>query len=181
MQSWRTLQETMSYALSETAKELGIASGNSLELYDAIDDGTITFDKFNEALIECSTRTGGFADMALTASAGIKTSFTNIQTALKSGIEGTIAAIDTMLESSGLPKIQEMLDQIKVSINQIFGSYTVLDDGTKQFNSGLMQAIGNYGDLSKVAKEFAGVLGGTFFIAGTFDYLDLAGRSLERT
>lgn len=180
MQSWRTLQETMSYALSVTAKELGIASGNSLELYDALYNGKITFDQFNDALIKCSTRTGGFAEMALTASAGIKTSFTNIQTALKSGVEGTIAAIDTMLENSGLPKIQEMLDSIKATIGQIFGSYTVLDDGTKQFNSGLMQAVGNFDQLNKVATQFGVILGGVFTIAGSFDYIDMAGKSFER-
>lgn len=35
--------------------------------------GKITFDQLNDALIECSTRTGGFAEMALEASGGIKT------------------------------------------------------------------------------------------------------------
>ena len=71
MQSWRTLQETMGYALSETAKQLGIASGSSNELYSSLQSGQITFDQLNDALIECSTRTGGFAEMALEASGGI--------------------------------------------------------------------------------------------------------------
>lgn len=45
MQSWRTLQETMGYALSETAKQLGIASGSSNELYSSLQSGQITFDQ----------------------------------------------------------------------------------------------------------------------------------------
>ncbi|MGL5513130.1 MAG: tape measure protein, partial [Sporomusa sp.] len=70
MQSWRTLQETMGYALRETATELGITSGNTNDLYDALKSGSVSFDQFNSALIECSTRTGGFAEVAKTASAG---------------------------------------------------------------------------------------------------------------
>lgn len=160
IQSWRTLQETMGYALRETAVQLGIASGSSTELYDAIKSGNITFDEFNDALIECSTRVGGFADTALQASAGIKTSFTNIMTAIKKGLGGTIGAIDTALKNSGLPTIQEGLNDIKKSINAIFGSYTLLEDGTKQFNSGIMGAIANMGNLKDVITQMGGVLSG---------------------
>ena len=179
MQSWRTLQETMGYALSETAKQLGIASGSSNELYSSLQSGQITFDQFNDALIECSTRTGGFAEMALEASGGIKTSFANIQTAIKSGMEGTISAIDTMLSNSGLPKIQEMLDDVKKGINKVFGSYTLLDDGTKKFNGGLVQAVANFDNLKGLAMQTGSILAGLTVATGSVDYIKSLGGGFD--
>lgn len=179
MQSWRTLQETMGYALSETAKQLGIASGSSNELYSSLQSGQITFDQFNDALIECSTRTGGFAEMALEASGGIKTSFANIQTAIKSGMEGTISAIDTMLSNSGLPKIQEMLDDVKKGINKVFGSYTLLDDGTKKFNGGLVQAVANFDNLKGLAMQTGAILAGLTVAGGSVDYIRALGGGFD--
>lgn len=179
MQSWRTLQETMGYALSETAKQLGIASGSSNELYSSLQSGQITFDQFNDALIECSTRTGGFAEMALEASGGIKTSFANIQTAIKSGMEGTISAIDTMLSNSGLPKIQEMLDDVKKGINEVFGSYTLLDDGTKKFNGGLVQAVANFDNLKGLAMQTGSILAGLTVATGSVDYINALGTGFN--
>lgn len=179
MQSWRTLQETMGYALSETAKQLGIASGSSNELYSSLQSGQITFDQFNDALIECSTRTGGFAEMALEASGGIKTSFANIQTAIKSGMEGTISAIDTMLSNSGLPKIQEMLDDVKKRINKVFGSYTLLDDGTKKFNGGLVQAVANFDNLKGLAMQTGSILAGLTVATGSVDYIKALGGGFD--
>ena len=179
MQSWRTLQETMGYALSETAKQLGIASGSSNELYSSLQSGQITFDQLNDALIECSTRTGGFAEMALEASGGIKTSFANIQTAIKSGMEGTISAIDTMLSNSGLPKIQEMLDDVKKGINKVFGSYTLLDDGTKKFNGGLVQAVANFDNLKGLAMQTGSILAGLTVAGGSVDYIKALGGGFD--
>lgn len=179
MQSWRTLQETMGYALSETAKQLGIASGSSNELYSSLQSGQITFDQLNDALIECSTRTGGFAEMALEASGGIKTSFANIQTAIKSGMEGTISAIDTMLSNSGLPKIQEMLDDVKKRINKVFGSYTLLDDGTKKFNGGLVQAVANFDNLKELAMQTGSILAGLTVATGSVDYIKALGGGFD--
>lgn len=179
MQSWRTLQETMGYALSETAKQLGIASGSSNELYSSLQSGQITFDQFNDALIECSTRTGGFAEMALEASGGIKTSFANIQTAIKSGMEGTISAIDTMLSNSGLPKIQEMLDDVKKGINKVFGSYTLLDDGTKKFNGGLVQAVANFDNLKGLVMQTGSILAGLTVATGSVDYIKALGGGFD--
>lgn len=179
MQSWRTLQETMGYALSETAKQLGIASDSSNELYSSLQSGQITFDQLNDALIECSTRTGGFAEMALEASGGIKTSFANIQTAIKSGMEGTISAIDTMLSNSGLPKIQEMLDDVKKGINKVFGSYTLLDDGTKKFNGGLVQAVANFDNLKGLAMQTGSILAGLTVATGSVDYIKVLGGGFD--
>lgn len=120
MQSWRTLQETMGYALSETAKELGIVSGNSNELYSAIQSGKITFDEFNSALITCSTRTGGFADTAKEASAGIGTSFTNLSTAVVRGMADTIESVDEAVQKIDGETIAGKIDSASGVIDKFF-------------------------------------------------------------
>lgn len=120
MQSWRTLQETMGYALSETAKELGIVSGNSNELYSAIQSGKITFDEFNSALITCSARTGGFADTAKEASAGIGTSFTNLSTAVVRGMANTIESVDEAVQKIDGETIAGKIDSASGVIDNFF-------------------------------------------------------------
>src|SRR5690625_7557989 len=87
LQSWRTLQETMTVALNKTAEAFGFAGKSAQnDLYEALKSGEITFDDFNSQLIELSNETGGFADMAKESSTGIRTSWTNIQTAVVKGV-----------------------------------------------------------------------------------------------
>src|SRR5699024_4862842 len=65
LQSWRTLQETMPIALNETAKAFGFTGKSAQnDLYEALKEGNITFDEFNEKLVELSNETGGFAEVA---------------------------------------------------------------------------------------------------------------------
>lgn len=120
MVGWRSLQETMGYALSETAKQLGIASGNSNELYGAIQSGQITFDQFNDALIECSTRTGGFAENAKAASAGIQTSFTNLGISITRGMANTIQSVDEAVQKIDGDTIADKLDSASGTIDRFF-------------------------------------------------------------
>lgn len=120
LESWRTLQETMGYALRETAVQLGVVTGDSNELYSALQSGQITFDQFNDALIECSTRAGGFAESAGAASAGIKTSITNMQTAVVRGMANIIQATNDALENNGLPGLQGMIENATSGINAAF-------------------------------------------------------------
>lgn len=122
--SWRTLQETMGYALSETAKKMGIASGDANELYDALNDGLFTFDEFSAALIECSEQAGGFAEVALTASEGVRTSFENVKTAVVRNLANIIEAFDDMLvEVTGL-NIAGHLNNLKNVVDTSMGAMT---------------------------------------------------------
>lgn len=130
MQSWRTLQETMAPALTKVAKKLGITSGNANELYDALQNGTITFDQFNDALIECDTETGGFAETALEASKGVKTSMTNIKSAVENLEQGFMSAMDNMMKSKALGGLVDNLEKIKSKIYDFRNSIMeTTDDG----------------------------------------------------
>lgn len=143
MQSWRTLQETMAPALTKVAKKLGITSGNANELYGALQNGTITFDQFNDAMIECDTETGGFAETALEASKGVKTSMTNIKSAVQNLEQGFLSAMNNMLKSKAMGGLVDNLEKIKSKIydfrNSIMESK---DDGlTWDFKPGVLENV----------------------------------------
>lgn len=143
MQSWRTLQETMAPALTKVAKKLGIASGNANELYDALQNGTITFDQFNDAMIECDTETGGFAETALEASKGVKTSMTNIKSAVQNLEQGFMSAMNNMMKSKSMGGLVDNLEKIKSKIYDFRNSIMeTKDDGlTWDFKPEVMENV----------------------------------------
>ena len=143
MQSWRTLQETMAPALTKVSKKLGIASGDANELYEALKNGTITFDQFNDAMIECDTETGGFAETALEASKGVKTSMTNIKSAVQNLEQGFMSAMNNMMKSKAMGGLVDNLEKIKSKIYDFRNSIMeTKDDGlTWDFKPGVMENV----------------------------------------
>ena len=125
MQSWRTLQETMPYALKETAEAFGYTGQSATnDFYDALQSGEVTMAEMNEKIIELSNETGGFAETALEASKGLATSWQNIKTAIVTGTANVIQAINEWMEDAGLGGIAENFDKVKVAVQGAF-SYIV--------------------------------------------------------
>lgn len=165
-QSWQTLQETMSYALGETAKKLGIASGNSMELYNALQSGKITFDEFNKALIECNEGTGGFAEVAVTASGGIKTAMSNMGIYITRGLANAMGSIDEMLEKNGFGKIETIITNSSERIITASDAICTAIEGMTDLK-GSIQGFG-----SVLASVFAvGALSGLPVMLKGFDQL----------
>lgn len=123
MQSWRTLLETMPLALQTVAENFGY-TGNAAknDLFTAIQDGTITFDEFSQALIEANNAQGGFAELALTNSEGIATSFANIRTAVVNGVSKVIEALDELVENLTGKNIAQNFDSLKGVISRGFST-----------------------------------------------------------
>ncbi len=125
MQSWRTLQETMPIAMDKVAKSFKDQGVNSVsDLYDALQSGKITFDDFNSRLIKLNDGVGGFAELAKKNSAGIKTSFKNVKTAVVKGLANVLSAIDNGMKSAGLGSIAQNFDKLKTVVNQVFSTIT---------------------------------------------------------
>lgn len=125
LQSWRSLLETMPIAMDKVSKSFsdqGVNSAN--DLYDALKEGDITFDDFNGRLIELNEGVGGFAELAKKNSAGIRTSFANIKTAVVKGLANVITAIDEGMQNAGLGSIAENFDKIKNAVNVAFKAIT---------------------------------------------------------
>lgn len=114
LQSWRTLQETMGYALRETANAMGFVGDSAVnDLYSALQSGDVTFDEFNAKLVELNQAEGGFASTAAEASAGIQTSMDNAGTAVTKNLANIINALNQSGAISGF------FDGLKVVINGI--------------------------------------------------------------
>lgn len=110
MLSWRTLQETMPYALQKTAEAFEFTGETArTDLYAALRDGDITFSQFNAQLINLNGGVGGFAEVAKTATGGIGTAWTNMQTAVVRGTTGIITSIDTGLSATRFGSIENII------------------------------------------------------------------------
>lgn len=122
MDSWNTLSETMGYALTEVSAQMGYSAESTWELYDALKSGEVTLDDLNSALIEASTAQGGFAELALTASEGLATSWSNIRTAVVTGVANVIQATDDLVKDLTGKNIAQHFDGIKSGISGAFNA-----------------------------------------------------------
>lgn len=151
LQSWRTLQETMPYALTKVANSFGL-TGKSAErdLYAKLKSGQITVDQLNQRFVELDGGVNGFANTARTASGGIGTSFTNMKNAVVNGLTNMLTAIDNGMKTAGLGGIAAIFYQMKQGI---IASFAVIN-GAVQAG---MVVIG--GAIKGMAGIFTTVLG----------------------
>lgn len=131
MISWRTLQETMGYALQKTAEAFGYAGQSAQnELYAALLSGAITFDQFNTKLIELDQSVGGFAEMAKTSTGGIATAFTNMRTRIAAGVTEIIAGVDRGLSETRFKSIENIISttgtNVKKALTSVAGVFEVV-------------------------------------------------------
>lgn len=125
LQSWKTLQETMPYALTQVAKSFGI-TGKSAErdLYKKLKSGDITMEQLNKRFVELDTSANGFAQTARTASGGIGTSFTNMRNAVVNGMANTVETINNALKDAGLKNgISTLFDEGKQALIRGFAVF----------------------------------------------------------
>lgn len=114
---FRTLQETMGFALQRTAEAFGYAGESAQnDLYDALKKGNITFDQFNSKIIELNEGVGGFAEMARTSTGGIGTAWTNLKTAMVRGTTEIVGSIDSGLSQTRFKSIENVINSTKDGI-----------------------------------------------------------------
>ena len=134
MMSWRSLEETMPYALQKVAKSFGIASGSMQDLYSKVQSGQISMKQLNDRFIELDQGATGFHEAALNATAGIGTAVANMTNRIKAGLADIIEDVDTAIKkASGVDiagwinksstKIKALLDELG---NKIKGSVATI-------------------------------------------------------
>lgn len=168
MQSWKTLQETMPYALQKTAESFGFAGASAQkDFYSALQDGKITFTDFSKRLIELNKGTNGFAEMAKKNSEGIKTSFGNIVNAVAKGIANVIAEFDKMSKAVTGKSIAQNLDSIKGAVNSTFNVIINVIRGATPVVKSLVSVLGFLKPvLDPLISVFAGVVGAVLLFKG---------------
>lgn len=168
MQSWKTLQETMPYALQKTAESFGFAGASAQkDFYSALQDGKITFTDFSKRLIELNKGTNGFAEMAKKNSEGIKTSFGNIVNAVAKGIANVIAEFDKMSKAVTGKSIAQNLDSIKGAVNSTFNVIISVIRGATPVVKSLVSVLGFLKPvLDPLISVFAGVVSAVLLFKG---------------
>lgn len=157
--SWRTLQETMGYALRQTAEAFGYTgAAATTELYDALKAGDITFTEFTQKLIELDQAQGGFAEQAKTNTGGLKTSMTNARTAVVRGMADMVSAFNKSYNAGsvieklgkgvekvmkGIAKNIDVVVPVVIAAGAAFMTWKVVQGVTKYF-SGINAAIAAY-------------------------------------
>ncbi len=117
---FKTLQETMGFALQRTAEAFGFAGESAQnDLYAALKNGNISFDQFNAKLIELNNGVGGFAELAQTSSGGISTAWTNLQTALVRGTAEIVKSIDSGLSETRFGSIEKVINGMKDGVYKV--------------------------------------------------------------
>ena len=122
MEDWKTLQETMPYALQKVAESFGFAgTAATRDFYAALQSGEITVEQMNARFIELSTAAGGFADTARTATGGIGTAFTNMKTSITRGVAGVVESIDKGLSETRFKSIENVVQSTGKGIEAVLG------------------------------------------------------------
>src|SRR5690625_2945319 len=121
MDSWNTLQETMDIGLIKIAESFGYAGKTAKQdLYEALKEGTVTVEQFNDKLIEVGTGTGIMAQLAKENSLGITTSLGNLRNAAARGMADIIKSFDNLSKELTGKDIAQNIDSLKRIVNQSF-------------------------------------------------------------
>lgn len=97
MQAWRSMVTAMPGQMDQLSQSILGVGHNSMDLYEAMKSGEVTFDDFNKALLDLNENGlagyASFSQQAIDATAGIDTALQNVKTALARGKAKIIDAI----------------------------------------------------------------------------------------
>ena len=97
MQAWRSIQAAIPGQLNQVAEAMLGAGKNSNDLYEAMKNGSISFDDFNKKVIELNQNGFGkyasFAQQAKDATQGIGTAMENVQNRVAKAVQKVIEAV----------------------------------------------------------------------------------------
>ena len=180
MQDWNTLMEVMPAQLKQVATEMLGTGASSMDLYDALQNGTISMEQFTDQIVKLDKEGGAgfasFSQQAKDGTAGVQTSIDNMNTAITRATEGIILAIGVeniqaattaigdFFEKDLAPKIETAVTKIKDELLPgLQKGFEDSNNSLKPLNDSLGQYNANMGGLRSTG-EFIG----TFFaVIGT--------------
>ena len=150
MAAWRSIQAAMPGQLNQIAEAMLGAGKNGNDLYEAMKDGTVSFDDFNQAVMRLDKQGLGqyasFADQAKAATQGIGTAVENVRNRVAKAMQKVIEAIGT--------------DRIAGAINGISSKFGPMGDAAAKAVTVARKAFDKMGaavtDLAGKVKQTAG-------------------------
>ena len=96
MAAWRSIQAAMPGQLNQVAEAMMGAGHNANDLYEAMKDGTYSFDDFNQAIVDLNQNGFGqyasFAQQAKDATQGIGTAIENVRNRVAKAVQKVVEA-----------------------------------------------------------------------------------------
>lgn len=145
LEDWRSIQTAMPGQLDQVAQAMFGAGASSNDLYEAMKDGTVSIEDFEQAFIDLDQNGlegfASFAEQAKTGTAGIATSFANLQNAVTKAVAKVIDAI-------GVENITAPIESARTAIN---GAADWLA-GKVEWAKGILGKLGEGIDPSKFER-----------------------------
>lgn len=150
MMAWRTMQEVMPGQLNQMAHALLGTTANSVDLYDAMMDGTVSFQDFNDAMLRLDQEgVDGFASFSQQAQDATK----GIQTALDNVRNRTSKAMSAVIQAIGAEDIAAKINEMSKGIITLGDDLAATIDkaqdgqGLDAFGNGLVTIAGGVAAL----------------------------------
>lgn len=131
MMAWRSVENAMPGQLNQLSAALLGAGHNSLDLYNAMQKGQVSFQQFNDAVVKLDKEGGNgfasFAKQAKDATGGIGTAMTNVRNRIQKAIADIIQNIGA--------------NRISAAVNKFSSSFTVIGTAVGKQVAAIMPAI----------------------------------------
>ena len=121
MTEWRSAMAAMPAQLGQVATAMNFKSADALG--EALRNGKVSMNEFMNTLIELNEKgSNGFpslAEQAKNATGGLQTSIENMKTSITRGVANMITSINESLETAGFGSIQDIINNIGSSFENI--------------------------------------------------------------
>lgn len=147
MQAWRSIQAAMPGQLNQVAEAMLGAGKNSNDLYEAMKNGSISFDDFNKKVIELNQNGFGkyasFAQQAKDATQGIGTAMENVKNRVAKAVQKIIDAV-------GVENIAGAINRFSSQFGKVGdAAASMVTDVKKKFSEAGKWITGLYDKLDK--------------------------------
>lgn len=153
LQDWRALVQTAPAQMNQLAEATLGAGKTQTDLYEAMQNGTISIEEVNDAMIKLSEEGAdgitSWAEQAKSAGGGIQMAMTNIKAGVQRNIANVIDSIDQALEKFG--GISGVLESVIPAINSFGETITSVISGDTSLGDAVQ---GMLDTLGAKAKEF---------------------------
>ena len=144
MQAWRSIQAAMPGQLNQVAEAMLGAGKNSNDLYEAMKNGSISFDDFNKKVMELNQNGFGkyasFAQQAKDATQGIGTAMENVKNRVAKAVQKVVEAV-------GVENIAGAINGFSSQFGKVGDAAASMVTGVKNWFGQLWQALKDNGAL----------------------------------
>lgn len=155
MQAWRSIQAAMPGQLNQVAEAMMGAGHNANDLYEAMKDGTYSFDDFNKTVVRLNkqgfAQYASFAQQAKDATQGIGTAFENVRNRVAKAVQKVIEAVG--------------VENIAGAINGFSSQFGKIGDAAANMVTGVKNWLGQ---AAQAAKPLVSIWQGDFAKLGMY-------------